>query len=234
MSATRLGTTLTGRLQAAAAAPWFTTAVVVAADPLVLDLNGAQVPAAALNARPTVGQVVLVGLLRGEAAVGYVAFGALVTPPPPEADYAWLHTLNPPRALSTDDQIYVLNPDGNVYCYAKYQTIHVDEDVPTDPANVVEVYGAVTYPPDPATLDPMTLDIWIEAPDGSLYLLWAEDDDPSWPASTELEVSARFPYTGTAAGYWQMWVCENPAFTNSGALLHDFALAFTREGGLPL
>lgn len=234
MSATRLGTTLTGRLQAAAAAPWFTTAVVVAADPLVLDLNGAQVPAAALNARPTVGQVVLVGVLRGEPAVGYVAFGALVPPPAPLADYAWLHTANPPAALSTDGQVYVLNPDGDVYCYAKYQSIGVGEDVPTDPYGLVEVYAAVAYPPDHATFDPMTLDAWLEAPDGSLYLLWAEDDDPGWPANSELELSARIPYTGTAAGYWQMWVCENPAFTDSGAVLHNFALAFTREGGLPL
>lgn len=225
---------LAGKVAAAAEARWLTRGTVTSAAPLLVEVDGAIVPAGLVGTAPLVGDDVLIGVLRGSPAVGYVVLGTVVPPAPSTANYAWIITDDPPQALSAADQVFVPTPWGGS-SYARYQQIQVSEELPTDPAGVLHIYVGVQYPPDPTDLDPTTLDIWLEAPDASLYPLWHGDSDPNWPAgSSDLEVSVDVTYTGSPVGYWQVWVAENPAFTESGAILHNFALAFTRVGGLPI
>lgn len=241
-AAVALGELLGERIGGAARARWFTTGVVATTDPLTVTVSGGEVPAATVSADyvPVVGQTVLVGVLRGEAASGYVVFGGLTTvppapPEPPGADYSWLYTANLPRPLSTDGQVYTPNGASGVgFCYGTYQLIQVDPAVVAiDPAGVLEVAVSVQYPLDPSTLDPSTLDLWLEAPyppgGSGLYPIWHLDTDPDWPGDSILNLTARITYTGSPEGYWYVWVSEQPAFTESGALLQNFALAFSRQ-----
>jgi vibriolysin len=84
VNAMNLGTLLGRKINQAAQSQWFTTGVIVTADPLTVKIDGSAVPAVTVfgSYAPAVDDTVLVGVLRGEPSVGYAVFDKIVPPPP--------------------------------------------------------------------------------------------------------------------------------------------------------
>lgn len=79
-AAKRLGTVLATRTRKAAEARWLTVGVVTGTDPLLVEVDGAEVTPGAFPAgsyTPAIGDPVLLGVLRGSPAVGYLMFGKI-------------------------------------------------------------------------------------------------------------------------------------------------------------
>lgn len=90
-AAARLGHLLATKVRAAAEARWLTTGVIVTVEPLTVMVDGAPVPVPALlGDYPGVpGEVVLLAVLRGAAAVGYLVIGKMVPAPLPLGGARW-------------------------------------------------------------------------------------------------------------------------------------------------